>query len=350
MTDIQRDTQVPTPRAAGFRMPAEWEPHQCCFMAWPTRKSLWGELFDQSKRDYADVARAIAGFEQVVMICRPGEAAEVLDYCGSAVQVTEIEIDDSWTRDSGPVFVVNDGGDLAAVNFGFNSWGGKYLPYDHDAALGTALADVLGVRCYRAPFVLEGGSFYVDGEGTLVTTEGPVLDPARNQGASRELFERAASEYLAADTVLWLVAYPDRDTDGHIDGIAQLVRPGQILLLVPDDPEHPNYPFARQNLVRLAAAADARGRRMETISFGVTAWAAAGGEMLDVPYLNCYLANGGVVAPLAGTPADEVALAALREVFAGREVVGVPGAALSYGGGGPHCITQQMPLGRAVPA
>lgn len=346
----QRDSEAPTPRADGFRMPAEWEPHQCCFMAWPTRKSLWGELFEQAKRDYADVARAIAAFEPVVMICRPGDAADVLHHCGSAVQVTEIEIDDSWTRDSGPVFVVNDGGGVAAVNFGFNSWGGKYLPYDNDAALGTALADVLGARCYQAPFVLEGGSFYVDGEGTLVTTEGPVLDPARNQDASRELFEQVAGEYLGSDTVLWLVAYPDRDTDGHIDGIAQLVRPGQILLLVPDDPGHPNYPFAQQNLVRLAGAADAKGRRMKTFSFGVTASAPAGGEMLDVPYLNCYLANGGVVVPLAGTPADDVALARLREVFAGRDVVGVPGAALSYGGGGPHCITQQMPLGRAVPA
>jgi len=346
----QQDTQAPTPRADGFRMPAEWEPHQCCFMAWPTRKSLWGELFEQSKRDYADVARAIAGFEPVVMICRPGGTADVLNYCGSAIQVTEIEIDDSWTRDSGPVFVVNDAGAVAAVNFGFNSWGGKYLPYDHDAALGAALADVLGARCYQAPFVLEGGSFYVDGEGTLVTTEGPVLDTARNRAASRELFEQVAAEYLAADTVLWLVAYPDRDTDGHVDGIAQMAQPGQILLLAPEDPRHPNYPFSQENLVRLAGATDARGRAIDTIPFGVTAWAQAGGEMVDVPYLNCYLANGGVVVPMAGGPADEVALARLREAFAGREVIGVPGAALSYGGGGPHCITQQMPLGRPVPA
>ncbi len=339
-----------TPRADGFRMPAEWEPHQCCFMAWPTRASLWGDLFGQSKRDYAEVARAIAAFEPVVMICRPGDAADVRDHCGSAVQVTEIEIDDSWTRDSGPVFVVNDRGDVAAVNFGFNSWGGKYLPYDRDAALGTALADVLGTRCYQAPFVLEGGSFYTDGEGTLFTTEGPVLDPARNPDASRDLFEQVVGDYLGIDAVRWLVAYPDRDTDGHIDGIAQLVRPAQILLLTPDEPSHPNYPFALQNLDRLAGAVDARGRALEVTTFGVTASALAGGETVDVPYLNCYLANGGVVVPVAGAPEDEQALARLRDAFTGREVVGVPGAALSYGGGGPHCITQQMPLGRAVPA
>lgn len=346
----QGTSQPRTPRADGFRMPAEWGPHQCCFMAWPTRQSLWGELFDRAKADYAEVARAIAAFESVVMICQPGDAADVSRHCGSAVQVTEIAIDDSWTRDSGPVFVVNEHGGVAAVNFGFNSWGEKYLPYDQDAAFGTALADVLGVRCYQAPFVLEGGSFYVDGEGTLFTTEGPVLDPARNAGASRELFEQVAGAYLGIDKVVWLVAYPDRDTDGHIDGIAQLVRPGQILLLTPEDRGHPNYRYAQQNLDGLAGAADARGRTLQVIPFGITASAPAGGEAVDVPYLNCYLANGGVVVPLAGMPEDERALSRLREVFPGHEVVGVPGATLSYGGGGPHCITQQMPLGRAVPA
>ncbi len=349
MTSNGADQQA-TPRAGGFRMPAEWEPHQCCFMAWPTRRSLWGDLFGQAKQDYAEVARAIAGFEPVMMICRPGDAADVRARCGSSVQVTEIEIDDSWTRDSGPVFVVNDHGGVAAVDFGFNSWGGKYLPYDHDAALGKALADVLGVRRFAAPFVLEGGSFYADGQGTLVTTEGPVLDPARNPAASRELFEQVVAEYLGIDAVVWLVAHPDRDTDGHVDGIAQLVRPGHILLLVPAAVSDPNYDFARENLSRLAGAVDARGRSIGVTPFGITASAQAGGEVVDVPYLNCYLANGAVIAPVSGTPADEAALALLREVFPEREVVGVPGAALSYGGGGPHCITQQMPIGRAVPA
>jgi agmatine deiminase len=337
-----------TPRADGFLMPAEWEPHQCCFMAWPARRSLWGELFGQAKQDYAQVARAIAEFEPVVMICRPGDAADVRAECGSAVQPEEIAIDDSWTRDSGPVFVTDGRGRLAAVDFGFNSWGEKYLPYDHDAALGQALAAVLGVRRYQAPFVLEGGAFFTDGQGTVLTTEGPLLDPARNPGATRERFEQVASDYLGADKVLWLTAFPDRDTDGHVDGIAQYARPGAVLLLVPDDERHENYPYAIENLSRLAGATDARGRDVEVLRFGRTAAAAAGGERLDIPYLNCYLANGAVIVPVAGAASDEPALAMLGEAFPGREVVGVPGAALSYGGGGPHCITQQMPAGRGV--
>lgn len=343
-------TDVSTPRADGFRMPPEWAPHQCCLMAWPSRRSLWAELFEPAKTDYAEVARVIAGFEPVVMICRPGDAAEVRNRCGRAVEAIEIEIDDSWTRDSGPIFVADERGGVAVVDFRFNGWGGKYLPYDRDAALATVYADLLGARCYHAPIVLEGGAFFVDGEGTLVTTEGPILDPNRNPGATRAQFEQVVGDYLGIDRVVWLVAAPDRDTDGHIDGIAQFVRPGALLLLVPDDPRHHDSAYAIENLRRLRDATDARGRAFEVLPFDAVGTAVAGAELVVISYLNCYLANAAVIVPLGGTPADEQALARLKEIFPDRVIVGVPGATLSFGGGGPHCITQQMPAGTPVPA
>ena len=339
-----------TPRADGFHMPAEWDEHQCCFMAWPTRHSLWRELFDQAKADYAEVARTIAAFEPVAMICCPGERAEVVDRCGSEVSPIEIEIDDSWTRDNGPVFVIDDSGSLAVVDFGFNGWGEKYWPFDADASLAKALADALGVRRYEAPMVLEGGAFFVDGEGTLVTTEGPILDPKRNLQMTRETFEVVARDYLGVDRVLWLVAAPDRDTDGHVDGILQYVRPGELVLLVPEDPSVPNHAEAIENLARLAAFRDAKGRRLSAVPFRAVGASRAGSLAVEVPYLNCYLANGAVVAPMADEPSDELAVELLRSAFPDRTVVGVPGATLSFGGGGPHCITQQMPQGKVVPA
>jgi agmatine deiminase len=337
-----------TPRDDGFRMPPEWYPHQSCFMAWPSRPSLWGELLGQAKTDYATVAQTIARFEPVVMICRPGDAGEVRNQCGAEVSCVEIDIDDSWTRDNGPIFVTNAAGEVAIVDFAFNSWGGKYLPYERDASLTRALSDLLGMRRYETPFVLEGGAFFVDGEGTLLTTEGPLLDPKRNPDVTKEKVESVARDYLGADRVVWLLAAPDRDTDGHIDGIAQYVRPGAVVLLTPDDPDHPNFEPGRENRVRLAGSRDAQGRTFEVLPFPVVGSGLAGGIAVEVPYLNCYLANGAVVAPLAGSPSDGPALERLREVFPEREVVGVPGTTLSYGGGGPHCITQQMPAGKVV--
>lgn len=328
-------------------MPAEWAPHQATLMAWPTatRRELWGPVFARAKDDYAAVARAIAAFEPVVMVCNPGEAAEVRDRCGGGVEPLEIEIDDSWMRDSGPIFVTDGAGAVAMVDFRFNSWGEKYAPWDHDAAVAAALASHLGVRRYQAPFVLEGGAFFVDGEGTLVTTEGVLLNPNRNPGMSRAEVERGLADHLGVERVVWLVAYPDRDTDGHVDGIAQYVAPATLLLETPTDPANHNSSFAPENLRRLDGCLDARGRALKTLHFEPTCLARIQETEVEIPYLNCYLVNGAVVMPVGGVDQDADATARMAEVFPDREVVPVPGAALSYGGGGPHCITQQVPAG-----
>ena len=124
-----------TPHEDGFAMPAEWAPHQACLMEWPTqtRASLWGELLDEAKRDYAAVARAIAAFEPVIMVADPAQADEARDHCGSGIEILPVPIDDSWMRDNGPIFVADPQGRLALVHFRFNSWGERYLPYDRDA-------------------------------------------------------------------------------------------------------------------------------------------------------------------------------------------------------------------------
>src|SRR5262249_2391594 len=157
-------------------------------------------------------------------------------------------------------------------------------------------------------------------EGTMITTEGPLLDPRRNPGISKARVEAIASDYLGADQVLWLVAAPDRDTDGHIDGIAQLIEPGRLLLKIPSDPGNENCGPARENLRRLASARDARGRPVAVVPFDVPAAGAAGSAGDGVAYLNCYLANGAVVVPLAGNPGDELALHQIQAAFPGRAI------------------------------
>jgi len=332
-------------------MPPEWGRHQATLMAWPTRtrEAFWGPVFDRAKQDYAAVARAVAAFEPVIMVCNPGERREVLNRCGAGLEVMEIEIDDSWLRDSGPVFVTDQRGQIAMVHFGFNAWGGKYPPWDKDAAAPRAIAAHLGVRRFEAPFVLEGGAFLVDGEGTLVTTEGVLLNPNRNPGMSRAQIERGLGDYLGAERVIWLQAYPDRDTDGHIDGIAQYVSPGTLLLAVPADPADHNHDLAPENLRRLSVESDARERSFTVLRFEPTGWGEVAGQAVGIPYLNCYLANGAVIMPVAGVPQDDQARARIAGAFPDREVVCVPGAVLEYGGGGPHCITQQVPEGQYAP-
>jgi agmatine deiminase len=331
-----------TPAAAGFTMPAEWEPHAGCLMQWPSRRELWADRFDEACADYAVVARAIAGFEPVVMVCNPGKSQQVHDMCGAGVTPLEIPINDSWARDSGPVFVRDAVGVFAAVSFQFNAWGNRWQPHDADDRLAAAVAARLGLDVFAAPFVLEGGSFFVDGEGTVVTTEQCLLNPNRNPTWSREDLEQGLRDYLGATTVIWLPYGHSLDvgpaaTDGHIDGVAAYAAPGHVVLEAPTDPSSVDTGRAAANLAALLAAPDARGRRLQVTCVDPGA--------SGVALANHYLANGAVIVPVDGNPDEARALAELAAVHPDREVVGVPGETLAFGGGGPHCITQQIPLG-----
>jgi agmatine deiminase len=335
-----------TPKAAGFSMPAEWEPHAMTLMAWPLPSAYWQGRLEEARSEWAGVARAVAGFEPVLMICNPGDERSVRDMCGSAIEVLPVPIDDSWMRDSGPIFVRNTDGEVAAVKFRFNAWGERLPAWEKDDAMPHAVARHLGIPAFTAPFVLEGGSILTDGEGTLLTTEMCLLNPNRNPAMSRSEIERGLIDYLGMDEVLWLPYGMAGDTgpvatDGHVDGVAHYVSPGRILLLAPDDPEDMDFEWGRANLERIATLRDARGREIEAIPL-------VGADGHNA-YANCYVANGLVIAPLTGHPRDDEGVAQLKEAFPDREVIGVPAGVIAFGGGGPHCITQQVPAGGKVP-
>ncbi len=331
-------------------MPAEWEPYQRCIMGWPTGlrvPTVWGERYLLAMASYAAVAHAIARFEPVLMLARPGEGAVARSYCGSDIKVVEMPLDDSWLRDSGPIFVTHPDGRLAVSDFRFNSWGEKYVPYDADAAIGRRLAEHFGVERFAAPMVLEGGSITVDGEGTLITTESCRLHPSRNPDLTKDDMTQMLRDYLGVEKVIWLVSGlgldDDPDTDGHVDGVAAFVGPGRVLLHMVRDPGHPDFENLRENRRRLATT-DALGRPLEVSDLDARSRPVLVGDTPIVEtYINSYFANGALIVPTGGTADDEAALEHLRAVVPDREVVGVPCPVIGYGGGGIHCITQQVP-------
>jgi agmatine deiminase len=355
MHDDRRESPVPvqaaveTPRAAGYHMPAEYEPHDRSLMAWPTstRRELWGQRYTHAEASFAAVARTIDGFEPVLMVARPDDAAAARSYCGAEIEIVEMPIDDSWLRDSGPIFLVDDDGNLAAADFEFNSWGGKYLPYDLDATVGDRLCRHLHVKRWSAPMVLEGGSITVDGQGTPITTESCLLHPSRNPLLSPADIEQVLKDYLGVTKVIWLKAGlgedEDPDTDGHVDGVAFFAGPGRVLLHMVRDKRHPDYENLAENRRRLETT-DARGREIEVVEFDLRSRPVdIGGASIVENYINSYMANGALIVPTGGTDGDQVALERLQEILPDREVVGVPSPIIAYGGGGVHCITQQVP-------
>ncbi len=326
-------------------MPAEWAPHERTLMAWPCRPELWGDQLDRAKEQYAGVANAIAAFEPLTMICAgAGDAAQARAALTAAVEIVELAIDDSWLRDNGPIFVVDGNGRRAGVHFGFNAWGGRFVPWDRDEAVGGELVDRLGDRRYDAPFVLEGGSVAVDGEGVLITTEQCLLNPNRNPDLDREQIEEGLRDYLGVASVVWLGQglAEDRDTDGHVDLIGAFTRPGEVLLQTVAEGE-PSHERMADNRARLVAAG------LDVVDFPILPSVDIAGEQTAVSHLNFYLCNGALIAPVAGVASDAEALERLAAAYPGHEVVGVPAEVVAHGGGGPHCITQQVPVSSRAP-
>ena len=340
------DTAAPTDRPAAWRMPAEWAPHERCVVAWPTRDDLWGGHAAEARREYAAIVAAVSRFEPVLVVAVPGRASEVRACCGPGVEVVELPIDDSWVRDSGPIFVVDNDGHRAGVDFRFNAWGNKLPDYAEDDRLPARLLARLGLPRLVSDMVLEGGSISVDGEGTLLATEQCLLHPNRNPNLTRAQIEDELRLRLGVESVVWLPhgSAPDSMTDGHVDGVCVFARPGVVLL----QSDAPGSPYAERyaaNRRALEAARDARGRRLEIVEAPRLAFADVDGKRVRVPLVNVYLANGGVVAPVSpDEPADDW-LRTLRAVFPERAIVPVPVRILPWSGGAIHCVTQQLPKG-----
>jgi agmatine deiminase len=360
-----------TPRADGFRMPGEFEPHDGCWMAWPERPDNWRLSARPAQEAYAAVAAAIAISEPVTMAASAGQLERCRAALSPSVRVVEIATDDAWIRDTGPTFVVDGRGGLRGVDWRFNAWGGRggglYASWDRDDRVAARVLEIESADRYRAPFVLEGGSIHVDGEGTVLTTAECLLNANRNPELSKDQIERALCDYLGAEKVVWLGrgAFVD-ETDGHVDNLACFARPGLVLLTWTDDESDPQHAISGDALARLEAATDARRRSFEVVRLPApgplltTAEEAAGvevaagtqprraGDRLAGSYVNFYLANSRVVMPLLDERHDEEAAEILRGCFPEREVVGVPAREILLGGGNIHCITQQVPAVLAV--
>lgn len=342
------DADDPCPLRDGFRMPAEWENHVRTWMCWPCRPEAFGgmEGLLRAKQGYARVARAISAFEPVVMMVRPGEAAEVELACSGKTELCEVPLDDAWARDTGPTFLVGTEGERAGVAWRFNAWGNKYHPYAEDAALAGRILETLDLRSYVAPLVCEGGAIHVDGRGTLMTTEQCLLNENRNPGLSRQQVEERLALFTGARRILWLGdGFADEETDGHIDNIACFASCGRVIVGVPASRSHPDSAPAAEAIRRLRQARDAEDRSIEVVELVQpsrlrTDWR---GRVLAASYVNFYLPNGGLVMPSFDDPNDERARNVLADCFPGRDILQIDALDIVQGGGGIHCITQQEP-------
>ncbi len=355
-----------TPRQDGFRMPAEWEPHDGCWLIWPENMDNWrmGAKFAQEK--FVEVASVISRSEQVTVAASPRQYRNARARLPEDIRVVEIDHKDAWARDAGATFVINDSGEVRGIDWHFNAYGGieegLHFPWDQCELAARKMIEIENVVRYRPDFILEGGSIHVDGQGTLISTEECVLNKNRNPQLSKEEMEQRLRDYLNVESIIWLKnGLFEDETDGHVDNLCCFIKPGVVALAWTDDENDPQYPLSLDALNILQNATDAQGRKLKIIKFpqpapviytedecrgiDIDEYAEPRrlGDRTSASYINFYIGNSVVVVPFFNDPNDQVVKELLQAQFPDKEVVGVYARDLVVGGGNIHCITQQQP-------
>jgi agmatine deiminase len=341
-----------------YRFPAEWEPHEATWIAWPHHEPDWPGKLAPIPWVYAEIVRVLHQHERVEIVCHDeavrDAAVRHLEAHGVSgnYRLHVVPNDRVWLRDSGPTGVLDDRGAVTLVNWRFNAWA-KYENYERDARMGEAFARLTGLPRVEPTrpdtgerVVLEGGAIDTDGEGTLLVTEECLLSPiqARNPGLSRDGYERVFHSALGIRQTIWLgEGCVGDDTHGHIDDIARFTAPGVIVLAYEEDPaDDENHRRSLDNLRRLELAGAGRGA-LKVVKLPYPRAVVMNGERLPASYANFYIANGVVIVPTFNDANDRIALGVLAELFPGRRIVGIHAVDLVWGLGTLHCLTQQQP-------
>jgi len=343
-----------------FRMPAEWEPHTATWLGWPHNASDWPGKFAPVPWVFGEMVRRIVPGETARIIvesaAHEAKARRVLSRIGvdpSRVEFFRFPTDRGWTRDSGPLFVLDEraGAEAVVAAFRFNAWA-KYPDWKKDAMVPARAAKALGLRLVRPEaggreVILEGGAIDVNGRGTLIATEECLLDPrvqARNPGMTREELEGVFREYLGASNVIWLgKGIAGDDTHGHVDDLCRFVGPRTVVLCRERNARDANHRPLEENFERLSGARLEDGSRLEVVPIPMPAPLYMDGVRLPASYANFYVCNEAVLVPTFNDPNDRVALGILAERFPGRAVAGIHAVDLVWGLGAVHCLTQQQP-------
>ncbi len=342
-----------TPKASGYRFPAEWEKQTATWLSWAHKEASWPEKFEPIPAVYTGIVKTISQFQHVnINVNDEAMFTEVtarLTNAGvdaSRYALYIIPTNDAWCRDHGPAFVVNPSAKepLAVVDWGYNAWGGKYPPFDLDDIVPTRIAEARGLPVYHPGIVMEGGSIDVNGKGCLLTTRACLLNENRNPHLTQEQIEQYLCDYYGQEKILWLEdGIVGDDTDGHIDDLARFISPTTIVTVMEEDPADENYAILWENRKILDTLTDQDGRPFRIVELPMPGLVEYDGQRLPASYANFLIGNGFVLVPTFKHANDAKAIGILQREFPDRQVIGIDCVDLVWGLGTLHCISQQEP-------
>ena len=349
------ETSTQTPADLGFAFPAEWTTHTRTLMGWPFDESYWEGYLYEAREDFTRLVSSIARFEPVLLAVADDEAeADAKKRLGATeggldnITLYRLTLDDMWFRDIAPLFVRNEAGEVAATDWQFNGWGGKFR-WRNDTKVPKSIAEKLRLPRFDIPIVMEGGALEINGEGVCLTTRQCLLNQNRNPNLSEVEIEGYLKAYLGIRHVIWLNEGLEGDkTDGHIDTITRFADESMVITSICEDESDTNYAPMQENLTLLQTIRRPNGEPYTIVELPLPKkHIDLAGERLPLTYANFYIGNGFVVVPTYEDDNDARALEILRSVFTDREVIGLPSLGLITGGGSFHCVTQQQPTGEA---
>lgn len=355
-----------TPKLDHFKMTADYNLQGEIFMIWPQRTDNWRNGGKPAQNAFTKLAQVISQFESVTMLVNENQYTNAKIKVGKFARVVEMSSDDSWARDTLPIFVKNDSGQIRAVNFKFNAYGGLidglYFPWDKDDQLAIKIADLLRMDYYSNTNIVEGCSVITDGEGTVITTEDVLLSEDRNNGVSKEFMTTLLEQYLGAKKVIWLKhGYFLDETGGDIDNIVSYIKPGEVAITWTDDESSDIYPACKEAFDILSKITDAKGRKFKIHKFNLPAaqrlteeetdgidlingmMSRAVDQLLTATYVNYITLNSAIIFPLFDDPQDEVIEKQLKEIYPHKQIIGFPVREILIGGGGLHTIVKEIP-------
>jgi agmatine deiminase len=335
-----------------YRLPAEWEPQEAIWLTWPQNKDTWQNLLPQVVQTYESIAQAILQYQDLHILVHSLELQREVEqklqfYSQRSPHSLTIHIqptNDCWIRDYGSVTVQNVSQNQSQmVSWGFNSWGGKYSPWDADNAIPYYMGDIHNHFVHNMEnFVLEGGSIDSNGNGLLLTTTQCLLHPNRNPKYTQEEIESILKKNLGMEHLLWLHrGIAGDDTDGHVDDLARFVSPHKILCAVEENTWDPNYKILQENWEQLQMYKELYA--LEIIPLPMPSPIQLNGLRTPASYANFLIINNAVLLPVFQDPKDAQAIQTLQDCFPNRTIHPIDCRHLSFGQGGIHCISMQVP-------
>jgi len=338
-------------------MPAEWAPHAATWIAWPHNPEDWPNKFQPIPWVYCEIVRHLSAAEDTHILVNDfaseRRATQMLRRQGANLARLHFHhwrTDRVWLRDSGPIFIKNNAGEVALTDWKFNAWA-KYPNHLNDDRIPQHVAELYAMRSTHPEvngqrLVLEGGSIDTNGAGILLTTEECLLSEVqqRNPGVSREQLEEAFAKYLGIEQTIWLRrGCAGDDTHGHVDDITRFVGPNAILTAVEPNTADENHLPLAENLERLHNARNLQGKPFTIRTLPMPAPVFFESQRLPASYANFYICNGKVLVPTFNDPNDRIALNTLADCFPDRTVTGIHCTDFIWGLGALHCMTQQEP-------